>query len=643
MAPLPQTESTESGVASLKGLIADAQGTYHDISKAAFDAYALRNPQSHKHLATKLLEQPIVKSVHEMAKKFGVDLGSYDQVDLRGLAGSLGKHVGAKFMAAGTGFASSAALGAETLASGGVAVGMAALESAIEWAISNWDKTEVEYTYKRGDWVVIDKGQKTNAKLDRELDWMMGQDFQDMPSISEMHVLERVEDFHVGFYIGPSNTTGSVTVFDLLTGREEEHPLFECKLLPMAKRSALDMDEFASKVRELYFAKEDGVYFECEVSCEPGTEVIFQESLWHIVSCDGYIALIENDEGSRQNVSMKLLTRSRQERVGPQHLYNSGEATGFVTTPGGIQVGDWVWIDLGAETLELGVVHIIRGDEVWVYAAATGIRKSVSFIQVHLANRDDCEMLNGMKVFSLFRRAAIEGLNTVHNRLGAKYLPVTRVKREELKPREEPKIAMEPAPVFRDNSEAPPVETQSDARYVDALEETQNLYGIPMQDGKLELCAAQHRRLVAATECRDGTLDSGAPDQIPQQRPDGMGKSGFEEMHRRNDEDKVLAQSQNINQEELFRQWNIQSFSELKKEDIRVQDGVRYYLFTHTGTGEDWVLWESGRVERKTTAEGRLGTKGYSGRKPAVKLGNGNNNTLLIGVACVGAAAYFLL
>ena len=365
----------------MKGLIADATGVYHDISKAAFDAYSLKHPETMKHLATKLLEQPIIQSVHELAKKAGVLLENYENISYQGIAAMLAHHVGAKFMAAGTGAAGAAALGAEAAGTGGVAVAMVAIEAAIEWAVDNWGKGKATaHEFKRGDWVIIDKGQKTIKKLDRDLDWALGEMFQDMPSISELHVLERMEDFHVGFYISRAKTDGWYTVFDLLSGQEEDKVFSDVRVLPQMRRAALDMDEFASKVRELYFTKEDRVYFECEVSCDPGTEVIFDESLWYIVSCDGYLALIENAFGDRQNVSMKVLGRSRQERIGPQHLYRRGmarEADSFVSSPGGISAGDWVWVEIGATTQELAVVHIIRGDEIFVYYTTTGELKSV--------------------------------------------------------------------------------------------------------------------------------------------------------------------------------------------------------------------------------------------------------------------------
>ena len=72
----------------LRGMIVDAQGVYHDISKHAFDAFSVLNPESQKHLQSQLFKHPIAESMQMIAKKAGVELGQYDimDVDLKAMA-----------------------------------------------------------------------------------------------------------------------------------------------------------------------------------------------------------------------------------------------------------------------------------------------------------------------------------------------------------------------------------------------------------------------------------------------------------------------------------------------------------------------------------------------------------------------------
>ena len=53
-------------------MIVDAQGVYHDISKHAFDAWSVLNPDSHKHLQSQLFKHPLAESMQMIAKKAGV-------------------------------------------------------------------------------------------------------------------------------------------------------------------------------------------------------------------------------------------------------------------------------------------------------------------------------------------------------------------------------------------------------------------------------------------------------------------------------------------------------------------------------------------------------------------------------------------
>jgi hypothetical protein len=493
-------------------MIVDAQGVYHDISKHAFDAWSVLNPDSQKHLQSQLFKHPLAESIKMITRKAGVDLSSFDFEDFdakalaRQAAAAVGEAVGAKAIGLVPGLAAKALGFVEgTAATGGLLAVGVAIEVAVEWAVRHWnDAVETFGGYKKGDWVIVDKGKKTQVVLDTSLPFGL-EDASTM--ISELHVLQRHEDYHVGFFVSVGEDAGHVTVFDLVTGDARDYPQRDVRLLPQAERGRLDTDKVASNIRELYFTETDSVYMECETQCEPGTEVIFQESLWHIEHCDGDVALIENDQGERQHVGMGLLSRSRQERIGPQHVYKKGkaqEATGFVTQPGGYGTGDWVWIDYedGAKK-HLGCVHIINGPEVVMFMTLTGTIKRRRPGQVRPASRDDSDTFNRIKEFAMFRAAAVEGADTVRLRIPAKYRPL--IVRETPSRRAEPEVAKRPQPTFRDNSSAQPVTTQEEAGRVDRLIEMQETTGVAVQ-GALEAIA--HKNQCIEEERRRLTVDN---------------------------------------------------------------------------------------------------------------------------------------
>ena len=461
------------------GEIIDAQGVYHDLSKAAFDAFTIRHPGTTKHLDERLINAPLKTGIAALAKKFNIAPAVYDTDDAMQTAKNLARYLGTKIVSA-VGTEVAVATTAAEIAIGLPGIAIVALEIAVEWAVENWGKKTEEPTFGRGDWVIIDKGQKTDKVIDREIDLGMGMMFGDSPDISEIHTLVRVDDYHVGFYVSAGGEPGTVTVFDILTGLVEQHVVSDVRLLPTVQRVALDQDEYVSKVREPYFTKKDHVMFECEVSCDPGTEVILNDTLYNIVSCDGDRALIEDQDGNRESVGMAVLSRSRQERVGKAHIYKEGkpvENTGFVTTGDGFGAGDWVWYKYDTSWY-LGVVHIINGEDIVCYLAPTGLRQVAYQGQLRVATREDCDVFQRIRNFMLFKLAAVEGGDTERLRVPHVYnnLMITS----------DPTARHEPIPGGYDLSfnrkkvGEESVESQATAGEVDDLIELQDKYSLPL-------------------------------------------------------------------------------------------------------------------------------------------------------------------
>ena len=477
--PFPRDEALRK--ADLTGFIADAQGVYHDLTKGAFDAFSMKHPHEViEDISDKLLEQPLLKGIKDIADAAGVDLTKFGELDPAGVAANMARYLGTKLKGltvAGVAEAG-AYLGGSTVATGGAAAVGFAIEAALEWAMASFERDGLD-TYMRGDWVAVDHGQKTIKKVDESLEWGMNEAFEDAPDISEIHVLARVDDFHIGFFVAYGEEESTVSVFDILSGEVQRHYVNMVSLLPVANRVALDNDEVASKIRELFFMKRDNIHFDSAVSTDPGTEVIFQDVLYNIVHTDNDVALIEDAEGQRKHVGISQLKRSRQERVGPTYIYKQGlpkPNTGFATTAVGFGTGDWVWYEVGNGYWELAVVHIINADKVVVYCTVAGNRKELEVSQVRVASRADSDTYNRMRVFTLFKVAAIAGeqYNTERLVIPAKFSPIFYKKNPDA--RWEP-VQKSAVPVFRLNKNEEPVQTGDRAARVDQAVEAQLKFG----------------------------------------------------------------------------------------------------------------------------------------------------------------------
>ena len=477
----------------LTGLIADAQGVYHDLSKGAFDAFSIKFPES-RDLSPELFKKPVYEGMKTLAAKFGVNMDKFETLDVtnsQGLASWLASMAGSKLGGVATtagivsmgtaGLGKAAAAAGLSVPSGGLFAFGVAVEVALEWAKGAF-KSAAEYheeTFLRGDWVVVDDGEKTVARLDKDM--TIPEMYPPPPQISELNVFERVEAYHVGFYVSAGKEASSSVVFNLFTGHTVEHLNLKIKKLPLVQRKTWDNDAFASEVRELYFTKHDHVLIESQVSTDPGTEVIYKDENWHIVSCDHDVAMIEAPDGMRKFVALVELRRARQDRANSHAWrYDKGgvpENNGFNTDPGGFGVGDWVWVQRGVDW-ELAMVHIIVGDNAVVYFTQSGFKDKIPIPEIRVAMRDVTDMYNKINDFVKFKLAAIEGRSDDARRLRlpSKYRPIIReinpVDRQSSEKRQVTKSTFKPPQNSR------PVENQDDAEALDTAEEIQNLTGV---------------------------------------------------------------------------------------------------------------------------------------------------------------------
>ena len=476
-------------IASHAGEIIDAQGLYHDLTKGAFDAFSLKHPGAGADIGKILgdaLKKPLKEGIRALAKKFNIDPHVYEQTDdpaqmARNLAVFLGKKIGT---ALGSEIAIATTAAEVTI--GIPAIVGVAVESAIEWAIDRWKQGVIDHSFQRGDWVIIDKGNITTKKIDRDIDIGMLQMFEDAPDLSELHTLIRTEVYHVGFYVSTGADEGTVMVFDIMTGLLKQYIVNDVRKLPVEQRAGLDQDEFASEIRELYFVKRDKIMIASAVSTDPGTEVIFGGYVWSIVGCNGDEALIEDTNGKRLTVPLSKLKRSRQTRIGDAHIYKNGKPvlnTGFITTGGGFGTGDWVWYKystFAATKWVLAVVHIINGEDIVCYLAPSGARAVAKEGDLRVATSDDSDTFQRVKVFTLFKQAAIEGGDTERLKVPSTYTNIMVIDNPAERHVPTPGQYERSTKGFQQEEES--VANQAQAAQVDDLIEAQEMFGVPVQN-----------------------------------------------------------------------------------------------------------------------------------------------------------------
>ena len=178
------------------GEIVDAEGIYHDLTKGAFDSEAIKHGTTHMGGIIKLVQDPLTEGIKKIAEKYGFDADKFESDDLKAWAKKLGSMTSWLGKKIGIGYGSEIAMAVaapEATAVGTAGLVGVAIEAAVEWAVESWNKTKSQtVSFDHGEWLVIDKGQKTEKGIDRDID--LGYSiFGDMPDISEVHTLTRVE------------------------------------------------------------------------------------------------------------------------------------------------------------------------------------------------------------------------------------------------------------------------------------------------------------------------------------------------------------------------------------------------------------------------------------------------------------------
>ena len=225
----------------------------------------------------------------------------------------------------------------------------------------------------------------------------------------------------VGFYIASSTTAGFVNVFNFDVFREQRVKIDDVWPVKAKDAAVLSANPIMSKIRDLRFADMPKPKMDSDIVTDPGAEVILNDELYHIVSTESGMALIEDVHGQRWSVSLDKLKPGRRKHTNSWN-YQKGKPflSGF-NADGAATVfsGQWVWVPARKElqvppastTHELAVVWKLEGAGAKVVLAIDGVVESVPTVWPVSPELAD-GTLNSKKDFIRFKREVLEGGDT---------------------------------------------------------------------------------------------------------------------------------------------------------------------------------------------------------------------------------------
>ena len=250
---------------SITSKIVDWTGAFHDLTKGSFDSTFFSEPGK----PAKVDASFVTESFGKIWDKLG---GSelLENVEIASFVQRAGAVVG------GAALSTITTEGAGIIAGPVGAAAALAVEEVVR-ALAGTFKADSRTTYDEGEWLMYDRGsKKLSKKVKDEENFMMAFGFG-----GEMGGHEPfLEDYGLGFFIEGVDGTKDVRIFDYGRGLPVQvHPNL-VMALPDPKKKEFDHNEDLTKVREIWFADELGLTLNSNVPTDPGSEVIFEGTLY---------------------------------------------------------------------------------------------------------------------------------------------------------------------------------------------------------------------------------------------------------------------------------------------------------------------------------------------------------------------------
>ena len=368
-----------------------------------------------------------INQLIQFAKATGVHIDNMKTLYAEGggFKGLFKKIVGSKQFQAGLG--EMAAYGAGVVAEGasggtlGFLAGLGVEAAAFFGKVSG---QQVIHSFKPGEWVAVDNGEIVIKKaVQRGMDWTTGAMFGDFPSKADEEIeTERLTS--IGFVVGDGSTPGTTKVFNMETGQSEDHNRFQIVALKKERQVMLDANVNLRTIKAIVLHPDPPIpkKLRCEIPCDPGEEVVYQNQSYKVVTCDGTHVRITNGR-IHFDVNMSELKRGRVKHTNSWN-YGAPVGSGFDSdSRSKLHAGQWVWVAPRFAVVsaqphakkELGCVRIINGVIVDGYYALDGVRFQTHASQIHAVLQERQAFLDQMKGFRQFKHYTVAGSGLVRN------------------------------------------------------------------------------------------------------------------------------------------------------------------------------------------------------------------------------------
>ena len=411
---------------------------FHDLAKGAFDAVTVRDPNRPAKINTDLFNQPLEalsQGLRDKATTIVPDMMQYLGTAL-GAAGGVGTG-----LALGT-------EGALTAGPVGAVLGFA-VEEGIKWAFKFApDKLSA---YGEGQWVIMDFGMKPEKHYVAE-----------DPFFEDLAFEIRKPDLQVGFFIDVASKVGFITCWHFRKGHPVDVDTSKVQAVPQEQAREYDRNEQMSVIRELFFAESLGLSLNADIPTDPGSEVIYEDAVYQLVSSANTTAIISDGNGTQKHVNLADLKRGRVasnrswhyrkepsawsfsevagrflDRLDPSTYTNQTPGIASFAAQGEGQIvyqGQWVWavptkavLDLFPHKKELinkvlCCVSHLDGDKVVVYQAIDGERRVLKEVVIVPVQEELLTTFEKKRQFAAFRDAAVRSMEVDAVRLGSDFL-----------------------------------------------------------------------------------------------------------------------------------------------------------------------------------------------------------------------------
>ena len=301
------------------------------------------------------------------------------------------------------------------------------LQGFSDQAITNFTghKTGKNFHYERGDWVIVDLGKqkKLNKKALLEEAYLEGGMFGDFDAELAVDFEQSREDYSLGFFMSKSNLPGESMIFVFEHKATDSVRDTHIEPATASQKKKYDASFEYAGFREIFLQKEElgSLIDNVKTPLEPGTEVVYDDKIFHIVSGNFEKSIIQDMSGKNIMVDVRDLSPGRHKTTGV-YIYEKNLQREYFN-PDFFKSADFVWLPVDtqnkltcpdAERI-LSVISYFYGNEAVCYECFNGRERNVRKSELQALSDEYFEFVNRFKQFKLFQSEAIQNSTLIVN------------------------------------------------------------------------------------------------------------------------------------------------------------------------------------------------------------------------------------